>query len=422
MHHRLIKITLGLVAVAATAPTGAWAYPAPAPEPAPQAQQESPYKDQGEYDLANAAGKETDPGKKLDKLKEWEQKYPDSKLKSARTLMQAQALLGSAMAAYGKTTPPELLDSGQKAAKQILDNLDNYFAAGAKPAGATDQQWADARKTFELQSHSVLGWIAFAKKSDPEAETEFKKILELAPDSAQVSYWLGSVIIRQKNVARYSEALYDLARSLTVTGANALPPAAAGPAADYLKRAYVGYHGDDSGLDDLKKQAAGAALPPAGFHIDSVAELEAKKFGDIELFNKAHPDIALWRQIRDALKGEQGDTYFGTVKGSQIPPENIGTFKGKVVSFNDKDLVVNVDNAGGDATLKFEHALNQKAINAGDSLEFKAVVESFTKEPYMLTLSVDDPKEAIKGLPDNAFSSAAPTKKAAPKKAAPKKK
>jgi tetratricopeptide (TPR) repeat protein len=414
---------MGLVAAATTVTTGAWAYPSPAPEPSPEpqaAQQESPYKDQGEYDIATAAGKETDPQKKLEKLKEWEQKYPDSKLKSTRTVMQAQAYLGLAMAAYGKTTPPELLDSGQKAAQTIVDNLDNYFAASAKPAGATDEQWAAARHTFELQAHSVLGWVAMAHKEAPKAEEEFKKVLALDPNAAQVSYWLGSVIISQKNVARYSEALYSIARSLVVTGAEALPPAAAGPYGDYLKRAYVGYHGDESGLEDLKKQAAGAALPPAGFHIDSVAEIEAKKFGDIEAFNKAHPDVALWRQIRDTLKGDQGDTYFGTIKGSQIPPAEIGTFKAKVVTVNDKDLIVNVDNAGGDATLKFEKAINQKAVNVGDSLEFKAVVESFTKEPYMLTLTVDDPKESIKGLPDNAFSAGSTTKKAAPKKAAPK--
>jgi tetratricopeptide (TPR) repeat protein len=418
VHHRLGKLTLGLVAAVATAPTGAWAYAVP--EPAPQAQQESPYKDQGEYDIATAAGKEADPQKKLDKLKEWEQKYPESKLKSSRTLMQAQAMLGIAMAAYGKPGPPEVLDGGQKAATQIVDSLDTTFAAGAKPAGATDQQWADARKTFELQAHSVLGWVAMTRKTDPEAEAQFKKILELAPDSAQVSYWLGSVIIRQKNVKRYSEALYDLARSLTVTGTNALPPAAAGPATDYLKRAYSGYHGDDSGLDDLKKQAAGAALPPAGFHIDSVSEIETKKFGDQEAYNKAHPDIALWRQIRDTLKSDQGDTYFGSVKGSQIPPENIGMFKGKVVAVNANDIVVNIDNAGGDATLKFEKSVNQKAVNVGDALEFKAVVDSFTKEPYMLTLSVEDPKESVKGLPDNAFSGTAGGKKAAPR-VAPKK-
>jgi len=95
-------------------------------------------------------------------------------------------------------------------------------------------------------------------------------------------------------------------------------------------------------------------------------------------------------------------------------------FKAKIVTVNDKDIVVNVDNAGGDGTIKFEKSLNAKVINVGDAIEFKAVVESYTKEPYMLTMKVDEPKESIKGLPDNAFSGAAAPKKAAPKKAVSK--
>jgi len=420
VHHRLAGLTLGLVVAATTATMTAWASPAPNPAPAPQAAQESPYKDQGEYDLATAAGKETDPQKKLDKLKAWEQKYPDSKLKGQRTLLEAQAYLQIAMSAYGKSSPPELLDAGQKAAQTIVDNLDNYFSPSVKPANVDDKQWADIRHTFELQAHSVLGWIAMTKKQAPQAEEEFKKVLSLDPNAAQISYWLGSVIISQKNVARYSEALYDIARSLVVTGPEALPPAAATAYNSYLEKAYIGYHGDKSGLDDLKKTAAGAPLPPPGFHIESVAEIQAKQFSDIEAFNKAHPDIALWRQIRDTLKSDQGDTYFTSIKGSQIPPENIGMFKGKIVTVNDKDIVLNIDNAGGDATLKFEKALNAKVINVGDEIEFKGVVESFVKEPYMLTLSIDDPKESIKGLPANAFSAAPATKKAPVRKAAPK--
>jgi tetratricopeptide (TPR) repeat protein len=402
----------------------AWAAPSPSPSPAPQAAQESPYKDQGEYDLATAAGKETDPQKKLDKLKQWEQKYPDSKLKGQRILIEAQAYLQIAMSAYGKTTPPELLDAGQKAAQTIVNNLDNYFSASVKPAGVDDAKWGEIRHTFELQAHSVLGWVAMAKKQAPQAETEFKKVLALDPNAAQVSYWLGSVIVSQKDVSRYSEALYHIARSLVVTGPEALPPAAATPYGAYLEKAYAGYHGDKTGLDELKKTVAGAALPPAGFHIDSVSEIEAKKFSDIEAFNKAHPDVALWRRIRDTLKSDQGDTYFGSVKGSEVPPEDIGTFKAKIVTVNEKELIVNVDNAGGDATLKFEHALNQKVINVGDALEFKGVVESFVKDPYMLTLTIDEPKESVKGLPENAFS-AAPSRKApvrkAPSKAVKKK-
>ncbi|MGD1069145.1 MAG: hypothetical protein ABSB15_03310, partial [Bryobacteraceae bacterium] len=272
----------------------------------------------------------------------------------------------------------------------------------------------------------VLGWVAMTKHQDAAAEAEFKKILQLQPAQAQISYWLGTVIIRQKDVKRYSEALYDIARALSVTGPNALPPAAQSQYGEFLKKAYNGYHGSDEGLDQLKAAVVSSALPPADFHIDSITDIENKKFANQEEFNKAHPDIALWRLIETTLKGDQGDTYFQSVKGSEVPPpkdaagNEIGMFKAKIVTVDAKDLIVNVDNAGGDATLKFEKPINQKVLNAGDALEFKGVVDSFTKDPYMLTLTIDDPKESIKGLPDNAFTAPA-VKKAAPRKPAPKK-
>jgi len=227
------------------------------------------------------------------------------------------------------------------------------------------------------------------------------------------------VIIRQKNVARYSEALYSIARALSVTGATALPAAAATPAEASLKKAYIGYHGDDSDLDKLKAAVSAGPLPPAGFHIRSIEEIDREKFANEEEFNKAHPDIAQWRLIRTTLK-DQGDAAFTGMKESLIPEEKIGMFKAKVVTVNDKDLVVNVDNAGGDGTLKFEKALNTKVINVGDAIEFKAVIDSYQKEPYMLTMKIDEPKEQIKGLPDNAFSGAPAAKKAVTKKVAPK--
>ena len=385
------------------------------------AAQESPYKDQGEYDISNAAMKETDPQKKLDDLKQWEQKYPDSKLKGTRTLLQAQALVQIALQAYGKPGPPELIDASQKAAQQVADNFDTYFADSVKPAQATADQWQAVKHQFALQVHSALGWDAMTKKQDAAAEAEFKKILQLDPNQAQVSYWLGQVIYRQHNPARFSEAFYDFARALSVTGPSALPPAAQSTGGDFLKKAYNGYHGSDEGFDQLKAAVVSSALPPADFHIDSVTDIEKKKFANEEEFNKAHPDIALWRQISATLKSDQGDTYFQSVKGSEVPPEKdqagneIGMFKAKIVSVEAKELVVNVDNAGGDATLKFEKPINQKVLNVGDALEFKGVVESFMKDPYMLTLTIDDPKEDIKGLPDNAFTAPA-VRKAAPRK------
>ena len=80
------------------------------------------WKDQGESDIGLAAGNETDPGKKLDLLNKWEQQYPESALKSQRTLMRAQALLQIEGAAYGKTDPA-VLAAGQKAGQDLEDSL-----------------------------------------------------------------------------------------------------------------------------------------------------------------------------------------------------------------------------------------------------------------------------------------------------------
>ena len=89
------------------------------------------------------------------------------------------------------------------------------------------------------------------------------------------------------------------------------------------------------GLDDLKKMATSSATPPSDLKIESQVDIAKKQEGDAAAFAAAHPDIALWRQIRDALKADGGQAYFEMVKGSLIPPQEGGTFKmfkGKVVS------------------------------------------------------------------------------------------
>jgi hypothetical protein len=407
--HRSLKAALGIIAIAALTTGGAVAQQQPAAGAAAGGQPQ--WKDQGEFDVATAAQKATDPTKKIDALKQWEQKYPDSAFKNQRLLMQAQAYDQLALAAYGKTDPA-VLDSGQRAAQTLMDNLDNYFAASVKPATVSEQQWTAAKKTMQIQALSVLGYVAMMKKDDPTAEKDFKALLQVDPDNAQASYWLGSVIMRQHKVERYSEGLYEIARAISVSGPEALNPQAKTAAQDYLKKAYDGYHGDTKDLDQLTQKVQASALPPEGFHIDSVTDVQNKQFANAAEFKKAHPDVALWREIRDALKADNGDTYFQQMKGSEIPPEKdtdgnlIGMFNAKVVSVNGKELVANIDNAGGDATLKFEHPLNTKVIQTGAAFKFKGVAESFVKDPYMLTLTISDPKTEVDGLPAGSFSAA----------------
>ena len=387
--------------------------------------QESPYKDQGEFDIASAAGKETDSQKKLDALKAWEAKYPESKLKGQRDIMMAQAYLGIATGAFGKTDGPAL-DAGQKAATTIVTNLETWFVPASKPAQATDDQWKQVKAQFEEQSHSVLGWVAMQKKDNKGAEAEFKKVLAIDPGAAQISYYLGNVLIRQANIEKYSEALYSLARAVGVTGTGALQPAAKGPAQTYLKKAYEGYHGDASGLDDLMKLAAGGKpVSEDGFHIKSIKEISMAEAQDDAKFKADHPDLYFWRNAVKKALVDQGDAYFSTLKDVALPPDGQGfkMFKARVVSqTSPKELLVSIDELVGDATIKFDDALKGE-IAGGTEMQFKGIVESYTKEPFNLAFTIDDVKADIVGLPATAFAGAAKPKPAgapgAKKKAAP---
>jgi hypothetical protein len=397
---RLSKKIVGLIAVSVLG-TLAWAQAPKAPA----------VKDQGEYDIAQKASKEADPQKKLDLLKEWEQKYPDSDFKGQRQMTIASAESQIAVKALQPGATPADVAAAVKAAQDLIDNLDKYLAAENKPPNVSDDQWKQAKTTIEVQAHSVLASVAAAKKDDATAEAEYKKVLVLDPNSASTAYSLGTLIYRSKNLQRFPEAFFWIARSIEISGQEALTADGKAKADKFLTDAYTGYHGDKSGLDDLKKTASTATAMPSGLTIQSQVDIAKGKDAAEADFAKAHPDIALWQQIRGALKAEGGDTYFGQIKDAEIPPSGqpFTMFTAKVVSQpSPKELLVSVDSPMGDATLKFENPL-KGTVDPGTALMFKGVVESFTKEPYMLSLTVE--KEDIDGLPASVFSTAPSTRK-----------
>jgi hypothetical protein len=217
------------------------------------------------------------------------------------------------------------------------------------------------------------------------------------------------------------EALYDIARADVLEGPEALPAASKAAVDKVLKQAYEGYHGDDTGLDDLKKTAAASALPPSGFNIKSVVDIQNEQAGNAAAFAAQHPDLALWRQIREALSAADGETYFAQIKDSEAPPQTADAkfkmFTAKIVSQpSPAELQVSVDNpAGADAILQFESPL-KGTIEPGQQIHFKGTVTAYTKDPYMLTFTGLG-KEDVEGLPATAFAGAAPSrKKTAPKK------
>ncbi|HWE51517.1 MAG TPA: hypothetical protein VG273_17115 [Bryobacteraceae bacterium] len=107
--------------------------------------------------------------------------------------------------------------------------------------------------------------------------------------------------------------------------------------------------------------------------------------------------LSLWRSIQDALTAENGAHYFEQIQDCEVPPTRL-MFEGPVVSQpSPAELIVKVDNPNGDARLKFDHAL--PPVSPGTYIYFKGVVDSYTKSPYRLTLSVED--EGVLGLPSH---------------------
>ena len=148
--HRWAKIFTGIVATSllalslANGPAFAQAPKVPA------------VRDQGEYDIAQAASKEADPQKKLDLLREWEQKYPDSDFKDFRSVEMAYADNQIVAKGLHLGSTPAQIDAAKYAAMDLLNNIDRYLAPEIKPTHLTDDQWKLVRQQMETQARAAL--------------------------------------------------------------------------------------------------------------------------------------------------------------------------------------------------------------------------------------------------------------------------
>lgn len=407
------------------------------------------YKDRAEYDLYSSILKEANPTQKLALLNQWKEKYPQTDFKEERmqllldtyrALNQGAKVLETAkemVAADPKSasgllwinlmtvamgdTSPAALDTGEQGAKSLLANLDTIFAAEKKPAAMSDDQWKKERNNIETIGNTTLGWVAWQRKNLPGAEAEFKKVLTLDPTKAQVSYWLGTVILSQRNPDTQAQALYHFARAANYEGPNALDATTRKQIQAYLEKVYTNYHGDKTGLDEIIARAKTEPMPPADFKVKNSAEIAAEKE---EEFKKTNPMLALWMSIKKELAGPNGAAYFDEkVKDALIPNGALGVekFKGTVISqtpaTRPKEVVLGIaDPKTPEVTLKFETPLAGKA-EPGTVVEFEGTPKTFTADPFNVTFEVE--KEKLSGWPAPA---PAAKKAGASKKGAAKKK
>jgi hypothetical protein len=325
--------------------------------------------------------------------------------------MMAQNVLGIA-----KPTPDDLA-SGEKAANGLLSNIDTFFDPGKKPATTSDADWAKAKTLTETLAHTSLGWIALQKKDNETAEKEFTKSLQLSPNNAQVSYWLGTAIVQEKKPEKQPAALFHFARAASLDQSQGGFNAQARQSIEtYFVNAFNRFHGQDPAeLNKLRELAKASPFPPDGFAIKDVNQIKSE---NEEKFRKENPGLALWMTLKQALTAADGQQYFDSnMKGAEVPggAGGVQTFKGKLIStkpaLRPKELVLSVgDGTTPDATLVLDAPLPGKA-EPGVEIEFAGVPTAFTKEPYGVTFEVE--KKKVAGWPGKE---AAPVRRPAAKK------
>lgn len=394
---------------------------------APQEKKQPQWKDRAEYDLEDSAAKDTNPTTRLQKLDQWKAKYPTTEFKTLRLELylatynqlnrpkdafatakellsddpnNIRALSAIIYSVFFISPPnPDDLSTADKAARQVLDNLDTLFASDKKPQGVSEDAWQKNKKDIQVLAQQRIGWIAMTNKDYPKAETEFTKSLQLDPNASQVDYWLGSVLLAEKDPNKYSQAFYYFARAAAYQGPGSLNAAGRQQVQQYLQKVYNDYHGSSEGLDQVLAQAKAAPTPPADFKVLSKVDIARAKLQQEQQEEAAHPMVTLWKKIKAALVAPDGDTYFQTsMKNALLPGgvNGVNQFRGKLVSMTPavrpKELVLSIeDGTTPDCKLELDSPLAGK-MEPGAELSFSGVAKEYAKDPFMVTFSVEKSK------------------------------
>lgn len=370
------------------------------------------YKDRGEYDVLSKVYAEADPTKKLALLDEWKSKYPETDYHVERTqfyldsyqktnqnekaVATARELLGkkpgdftanyaiTLLSPYLGKSDAGTLDTAAAAAKDLLAGMDKQFAA--KPDNVPPEAWDNARKQAEALANKTTGWAAMQKKDNLAAEEAFTRSLKIDPTQAQVSYWLGDVVLKQKDVEKNDLAMFSFARAAVYDGPNAMPVDGRKQIADYVKNLLQGYAGE-AGLNEywprLEAMAKTSPFPDEDLDFKSKAELE---FEAEQQARAEDPLLYKYIDLKTALTGANGDAIWGDLKGKLTPKMNL-----YVVSASppERPATINLTSNPGspvEVVLNLENR-RRTGVRSGSKLTIDGVATTLTKEPFRLVLN-----------------------------------
>ena len=381
------------------------------------------WADRGEYDLVMSIRSEASVQKRIELLDRWQSKYPQSEsrqlrrelylaaftsigdgvrmLKIAREMLDEEG--SNPVGAYWCTLlvpevrnpSADVLETGEKAARRLLSELDNYFGAGAKPAGTSEAEWKKQANSAGLLAHRTLGWIAWQHGDFGGAAKEFRTYLDQNPANAEITTWMGLVSGLQKEPDKQVAALWYLERAAELRGEGALANDQRRIVSRLADDLYSAYHGASDGLENLKSAAAAAATPPKDFQIETAAAVAARK-ADEEL-TRTNPQLAAWIHIRRGLESPDGEKYLADLRATPLP-----RLKGTVIRVQPEDkpseIVLGMSQPLSEEIVLRVNTPFLNAAPAGTELEFEGAVEAFSKTPFSLTITVEH--EKITGWPD----------------------
>jgi hypothetical protein len=273
----------------------------PAQAAAPQAQ---PKYTKEEFDAEQAAAAEKNPQQKIQLLDAFVAKYPASdllsyvydeyvkayyQLKQMNKVVQAfdkklalpnldaatrlRALLGRAQTYESAYNPkdPNAKEQATQGRDKALEGLQAVEAL-PKPAGATDEQFATAKKQLSVTFLDTAGLASTHLKDYAAAAEYFQKSLALEPQQALIDYRLGLADL-QMDPPKSLNGFWALARAIDLK----MPEAE--KIQKFLHDKMYAYQqpGCESSVDaqiaQLLTLAANSPDPPAGFAIPSAADL-----------------------------------------------------------------------------------------------------------------------------------------------------
>src|ERR1700689_4694055 len=99
------------------------------------------------------------------------------------------------------------------------------------------------------------------------------------------------------------------------------------------------------------------------------------------MFDKTHPERALWKDLKAALTAASGDTYFETNMKDALVPRLKGRLVAATPASKPKELILAIENSAGGVKME-----------PGGEIEFEGIAKSFTKDPFMVTFDTERAK------------------------------